>query len=131
MAILLKTASVRVSSIQIMQVRVQNKGKSVWKSRYDGDVSGRRAEHREGTGNCCALELVERVEGDGVLGPPERARGFEPGEGRVHLISELLKDALGGWGLSATQDAGDDARLLEAPSPLVLVVVFIPSWRWR
>ena len=40
MAIMLKTASVRVSSIQIMQVRVQNKGKSVWKSRYDGDVSG-------------------------------------------------------------------------------------------
>ena len=39
MAILLKTASFRVSSIQIMQVRVQNKGKSVWKSRYDGDVS--------------------------------------------------------------------------------------------
>ena len=39
MAILLKTASVRVSSIQIIQVRVQNKGKSVWKSRYDGDVS--------------------------------------------------------------------------------------------
>ena len=39
MAILLKTASVRVSSIQIMQVRVQNKGKNVRKSRYDGDVS--------------------------------------------------------------------------------------------
>ena len=39
MAILLKTISVRVSSIQIMQVRVQNKGKSVWKSRYDGNVS--------------------------------------------------------------------------------------------
>ena len=39
MAILLKTASVRVSSIQIMQVIVQNKGKSVWKSRYVGDVS--------------------------------------------------------------------------------------------
>src|SRR4051812_20889630 len=39
MAILLKTTLVRVSSIQIMQVRVQNKGKSVWKSRYDGDVS--------------------------------------------------------------------------------------------
>ena len=36
---LLKTSSVWVSSIQIMQVRVQNKGKSVWKSRYDGDVS--------------------------------------------------------------------------------------------
>ena len=31
--------SVRVSSIQIMQVRVQNKCKSVWKSRYVGDVS--------------------------------------------------------------------------------------------
>ena len=40
MVVLLKTASVRVSSIQIMQVRVQNKGKSVWKSRYVGDVSG-------------------------------------------------------------------------------------------
>ena len=39
MAILLKTALVRDSSIQIIQVRVQNKGKSVWKSRYDGDVS--------------------------------------------------------------------------------------------
>ena len=39
MAILLKTTLVRVSSIQIMQVRVQNKGKSVWKSRYDEDVS--------------------------------------------------------------------------------------------
>ena len=36
---LLKTTSVRVSFIQIMQVRVQNKGKSVWKSRYVGDVS--------------------------------------------------------------------------------------------
>ena len=39
MAILLKTTLVRVSSIQIMQARVQNKGKSVWKSRYDGDIS--------------------------------------------------------------------------------------------
>ena len=39
MAVLLKTASVQVSSIQIMQVIVQNKVKSVWKSRYDGDVS--------------------------------------------------------------------------------------------
>src|SRR3989337_1994612 len=40
MVVLLKTTSVRVSSIQIMQIRVQNKSKSVWKSRYDGDVSG-------------------------------------------------------------------------------------------
>ena len=39
MAILLKTASVRVSSIQIMQIRVQDKGKRVWKSRYVGDVT--------------------------------------------------------------------------------------------
>ena len=39
MAILSKTVSVRVSSVQIIQVRVQNKGKSVWKTRYDGDVS--------------------------------------------------------------------------------------------
>ncbi|KAE8778109.1 hypothetical protein D1007_49091 [Hordeum vulgare] len=39
MAILLKTALVRVSSIQIMQIRVQTKGKRVWKSRYDADVS--------------------------------------------------------------------------------------------
>ena len=39
MVVLLKTMSVRVSSIQIMQVRVQNKGKSVWKSRCEGDVS--------------------------------------------------------------------------------------------
>ena len=39
MVVLLKTTSVRVSSIQIIQVRVQNKGKSVWKSGYDGDVS--------------------------------------------------------------------------------------------
>ena len=39
MAVLLKTASVWVSFVQIMQVRVQNKGKSVWKSRYVGDVS--------------------------------------------------------------------------------------------
>ena len=37
--VLLKTVSVRVSSIQIMQIRVQNKGKSLWKSRYVGDVS--------------------------------------------------------------------------------------------
>ena len=39
MAVLLKTGSVRVSSIQIMQVRFQNKGKSLWKSRHVGDVS--------------------------------------------------------------------------------------------
>ena len=39
MVVLLKTASVRVSFIQIMQIRVQNKSKSIRKSRYDRDVS--------------------------------------------------------------------------------------------
>ena len=39
MVVLLKTTSVRVSFIQIMQIRVPNKSKSVWKSRYGGHVS--------------------------------------------------------------------------------------------
>src|SRR3990170_2142135 len=39
MVVLLQTVSVRVSFIQIMQIRVQNKSKSVRESRYDGDVS--------------------------------------------------------------------------------------------
>ena len=39
MVVLLKTTLVWVSFIQIMQIRVQNKGKIFWKSRYDGDVS--------------------------------------------------------------------------------------------
>ena len=39
MVVLLKTTSVRVSFILIMQIRVQNKRKSIRKSRYDGDVS--------------------------------------------------------------------------------------------
>ena len=39
MVVLLKTTSVRVIFIQIMQIRVQNKGKRVRKSRYVGDVS--------------------------------------------------------------------------------------------
>jgi hypothetical protein len=39
MVVLLKTASVRVSFIQIMQIRVQNKRKNVRKCRYDGDIS--------------------------------------------------------------------------------------------
>ena len=39
MAISAEATSVRVSSIQIMYVRVQNRVKSVWKSRYDGHVS--------------------------------------------------------------------------------------------
>ena len=39
MAVLLKTTSVWVSFIQIMQIRVQNKRKSVRKSRYVSVVS--------------------------------------------------------------------------------------------
>ena len=39
MVVLLKTTPVRVSFIQIMQIRVQNKRKSVRKSRYDGNLS--------------------------------------------------------------------------------------------
>ena len=62
-------------------------------------------------------------------------RGFEPGEDCVHFAGELLEDALRGWGLCPAQDAGDRARLLEAPSPLVLVAVFVSSWlrrqRWE
>ena len=42
----------------------------------------------------------------------------------------MLDDALGGWGLGIPQDASDSTWLLEAPSPLILVVVVIPSW-WR
>jgi len=57
-------------------------------------------------------------------------RGLELGERRIHLASELFEDALRGWGLSTDQDASDRTRLLEAPSPLVLVVVVVPSW-WR
>ena len=33
--------------------------------------------------------------------------------------------------MSSAQDASDGMRLLEAPSPLVLVVVVVPSWWWR
>ena len=40
-------------------------------------------------------------------------------------MGELLEDALRGWGLSPAQDAGDRARLLEAPSLLVLVAVVV------
>jgi hypothetical protein len=39
MEVLLKTASVRVSFIQIMQIIGQNKSKSVWKNRYVEDLS--------------------------------------------------------------------------------------------
>ena len=39
MVVMLKTMSVQISFIQIMQIRVQNKNKSVWKSKYVGDVS--------------------------------------------------------------------------------------------
>ena len=47
MVVLPKTSSIRVSFIQIMQIRVQNKSKSIRKSRYDGDVSYDTAECEE------------------------------------------------------------------------------------
>ena len=49
------------------------------------------AEHRKGAGSCRALELVGRAEGDGALGPPERTRSLELGEGRVHLTAKCFK----------------------------------------
>ena len=54
-----------------------------------------------------------------------RARGFEPGEDYVHFAGELLEDALRGWGLCPAQDAGNRARLLEAPGLLVLMAVLV------
>ena len=60
---LLKTGSVRVSSIQIMQVRVQNKGKSVWKSRYDGDVSARVELGEAATAGTCFLVVPDKARG--------------------------------------------------------------------
>ena len=59
------------------------------------------------------------------------ACGFKLGEDCIHFTGELLEDALRGWGLSPAQDAGDRARLLEAPSPLVLVAVLVSPWPWR
>ena len=52
----------------------------------------------------------------------------------IHFAGELLEDALRSWGLSPAQDAGDCARLLEAPSPLILVAVLVSPWlrrQWR
>ena len=98
----------------------------------DKDVAdGRRAEHRERTSDGGTLEQVYRIEGDGVLGQPEGTRRLELGEGRVHLTSELLEDAMRGGSLSATQDAGDRTRLLEAPSPIILAIVVVSPWRRR
>ena len=52
------------------------------------------AQHREGACGGRALELVCRDEGDGALGPPERACGLDLGEDRVHLASKLLEDTM-------------------------------------
>ena len=55
---------------------------------------------------------------------------FKLGEDCVHFTGKLFEDTLRGWGLSSAQDAGDCTRLLEAPSPLILMVIVVPSW-WR
>ena len=86
--------------------------------------------HREDAGSSCALELICRAKVDGALVPPERAHGLELGEDCIHLASKLLEDVLRGWGLGTAQDASDSTRLLEVPSPLVLMMVVIPSWWW-
>ena len=67
MAILLKTASVRVSSIQIMQARVQNEGKSVWESRYVGDGSS----FVTGIRSCSFVQTHFPVSGSKVPPNPE------------------------------------------------------------
>ena len=81
----------------------------------DHHVDDWGTKHREDSGCSRTLELICRAERDGARRPRERARGFEPREDCVHFAGELLEDALIGWGLSSAQDAGDRARLLEAP----------------
>ena len=66
-----------------------------------------------------------------MLGPPKGTRCLKLGEGRVHLTSELLEDAMRSGSLSTAQDAVNGTGLLQAPSPHVLMVVVVPSWRWR
>ena len=90
-----------------------------------------RTEHWEDASSGHALELICRTERDGALGPSERVHGLELGEDCIHFMSKLFEDTLRGWGLSSAQDAGDNAWLLEAPNPLVLMVVVIPSGWWR
>ena len=74
-----------------------------------------------------SAELNVMVHADHLRG----ARGFKLGEDCIHFAGELLADALRGWGLSSAQDAGDRARLLEAPSPLVLMMVLVSPWLQR
>ena len=104
MVVLLKTVSVWVSFIQIMRVRVQNKGKSVWKSRYIGDVSrgssmrvGARHTERGEHGRCGRREdgAVARV------GRAEQQRHTGTGEqGGLQRSSSRFR-GLRGRGLTA------------------------------
>ena len=82
MAILLKTASIRVSFIQIMQIRVQNKSRRVWKSRYDGDVSIVDAAERS-SHVAAAWENVSREGKDSHI--------------RMHAMFSNLMDRISGW----------------------------------
>ena len=66
MVVLLKTSSVWVSFIQIMQIRVQNKRKSIRKSRYVGDVSRWSC---AGNGEASCRSVVEL---QGVAGGAEK-----------------------------------------------------------
>ena len=64
MVILLNTVSFRVSFIQIMKIRVQNKRKSVRKSRYAEDVSG----HSVNNAISITIKLIQHVNDDNYLG---------------------------------------------------------------
>ena len=57
------------------------------------------AEHGERARCGRSVEPVCGVEGDGALGPLERASCFKLGEHRIHLARKLLEDTVGSWGL--------------------------------
>ena len=80
MVVLLKTASVWVSFIQIMQVRVKNKGRSVWKSRYNGVISDPRE------GPSLARRTTQDLLGSGLT---RLAREGRRDQGKGHLARFL------------------------------------------
>ena len=85
MIILLKTASVWVSFIQIMQIKVQNKRKSVRKSKNNEDLSARVAEG-EGSGTGKVGRRWEKE---------EWFDGFDAIGGRVRLSGPTWQTHLG------------------------------------
>mgnify|MGYP005813551965 CR=1 FL=1 len=53
-----------------------------------------RAKHWVSASGGRALELICRTEGDGALGPPERACGLKLGEDCIHFTRKLFEDTL-------------------------------------